>query len=58
LASATADLGAGRLVRVLDDHPLEPLGVFAVFSKGTVVPAKVRKFVDHLAAALRTPPWS
>jgi DNA-binding transcriptional LysR family regulator len=58
LSSALDDLGAGRLERVLDDHPLEPLGVFAVFAKGKVVPAKVRKFVDHLAAALRSPPWS
>jgi DNA-binding transcriptional LysR family regulator len=55
LSSASEDLAAGRLMRVLDEHPVEPLGVFAVYSKGRVVPTKVRSFVEHLAAALRAP---
>ena len=54
---AAADLAAGRLVTILDDYELEPLGIYAVYSKGKVVPAKVRKLVEHLAARLDPPPW-
>lgn len=53
---ARADLEAGRLVRILDREALESLGVFAVYSKGPIVPSKVRAFVDFLAARLRTFP--
>jgi DNA-binding transcriptional LysR family regulator len=52
-----SDLAAGRLVRLLDDHPLSDLGIFAVYTKGRFVPSKVRKFVDFLAAKLKPPPW-
>jgi len=48
-----ADLQAGRLVQVLAEYPVQALGVFAVYAKGKFVPAKVRKFVEHLAAHLR-----
>lgn len=54
---AAADLAAGRLVALLEDHPLEPLGVYAVYSKGKVVPLKVRRFVEHLAGSLQPAPW-
>jgi DNA-binding transcriptional LysR family regulator len=47
------DLAAGRLVRLLEEHPLAPVGVFAVYAKGRFVPAKVRKFIDHLASRMR-----
>jgi DNA-binding transcriptional LysR family regulator len=52
-----SDLAAGRLVRVLEAHPLADLGIYAVYTKGRFVPSKVRKFVDFLAAKLRPPPW-
>jgi len=57
LFHVASDLAAGRLVRLLEAHPLSPLGVFAVYSKGKFVPAKVRRFVDHVAATMRPPPW-
>lgn len=51
-----ADLAAGRLIQLLDGYPILPVGIFAVYSKGKIVPTKVRKFVDHLVARLRTTP--
>jgi DNA-binding transcriptional LysR family regulator len=51
------DLEAGRLVTVLDDHPVAPLGVFVLYARGKFVPAKVRVFVDHLANHLRRARW-
>jgi DNA-binding transcriptional LysR family regulator len=51
------DLAQGRLVRVLENYRVPSLGVFAVYAKGKVVPAKVRKFVDLLAARMRPAPW-
>jgi DNA-binding transcriptional LysR family regulator len=53
-----SDVAGGRLVRVLDAHPLGDLGIYAVYTKGRFVPSKVRKFVDFLAAKLRPAPWS
>jgi DNA-binding transcriptional LysR family regulator len=53
---AAADLEAGRLQQVRAGDELEPLGVFAVYSKGPVVPRKVRAFVDFLVARFRTFP--
>jgi len=47
------DLAAGRLVEILADYPVAPLGIFAVYSRGRFVPAKVRRFVDHVAERLR-----
>lgn len=55
---AASDLAKGRLVAILEEFPLEPLGIYAVYSKGKVVPAKVRKLVEHLAAQLNPPPWA
>ena len=51
--SVEDDLAAGRLVQVLEDFPVSPLGIFAVYSRGRFVPAKVRRFVDHVAERLR-----
>jgi DNA-binding transcriptional LysR family regulator len=42
------DIASGRLVRILEDHPQPTRGVYAVYMKGRVVPAKIRKFIDHL----------
>ncbi|AKU97902.1 Transcriptional regulator, LysR family [Labilithrix luteola] len=47
------DLARGNLVELLADFPLTPLGVFAVHAKGKLVPAKVRRFIEHLAKRLR-----
>ncbi len=54
---AAMDLAEGRLVSVLGDWELDVLGIFAVYSSGRLVPAKVRAFVDFLAERLRPPPW-
>ncbi len=52
-----ADLTAGRLVPVLEEWALEPLGVYAVYPKGRVVAPKVRRFVEFLTTRLRPAPW-
>jgi DNA-binding transcriptional LysR family regulator len=52
-----ADLDAGRLVPVLAQHPPPELGVFAVYSRGKLVPAKIRAFVAHLATQAKAARW-
>lgn len=52
-----ADLAAGRLHRVLDDFHDHRFGIHAIHLHARFVPARVRVFVDHLAAYLRKPPW-
>lgn len=44
------DLDAARLRTVLPAWSLQAAGVFAVFASGRLVPPKVRRFVDHIAA--------
>lgn len=48
---------AGRLTRLLADHPTGELPFHAVHLHGRRTPAKVRAFVDHLVGACATPPW-
>jgi DNA-binding transcriptional LysR family regulator len=48
----------GRLVTVLRDHTPTGAGVFAVYPATRHLSAKVRVFIDHLAAAFgEAPPW-
>lgn len=48
----------GRLVTVLRDHTPTGSGVFAVYPATRHLSAKVRVFIDHLAAAMgEAPPW-
>src|SRR6185369_1283556 len=44
-----ADLRAGRLVRLLEDHEGEPVPISAVMPSGRHVPTRVRAMVYHLA---------
>lgn len=44
-------LATGRLVELLADYAVEPLGIHAVHPMGRHVPTKVRAFIDHLAGA-------
>ena len=44
-----ADLRAGRLVRLLEEHEGEPVPISAVMPSGRHVPTRVRAMVDHLA---------
>lgn len=51
-------LAAGRLVPVLAEHEPVGAGVFAVYPATRHLSAKVRVFIDHLAAAFgEHPPW-
>lgn len=44
------DLCSGALVRLLPDFPVEDLAIYAVYPPGRHLSAKVRSFVDFLAA--------
>ena len=49
------DLRAGRLVELLPDWRIEPLGIYAVYPSRKLLSAKVRSFVDFMAEEL--PGW-
>lgn len=51
---AAADIEAGRLVPVLPDRMPTGGGIFAVYPHRRYLPAKVRVFVDYLAAWFKT----
>ncbi|WP_264158750.1 LysR family transcriptional regulator [Noviherbaspirillum aerium] len=53
-----ADLQAGRLKQVLEEYQSGEMGIYAVYSSRKHLSAKVRSFVDFLAAGLglATPP--
>ncbi|WP_323811100.1 LysR substrate-binding domain-containing protein, partial [Xanthomonas translucens] len=38
----------GRLVRVLPEHRLGPIGVYAVYASRSHLAPKVRSFIDYL----------
>ncbi|WP_205609772.1 LysR family transcriptional regulator [Noviherbaspirillum galbum] len=50
------DLRAGRLERVLEDYTSEELGIHAVYPSRRHLSAKVRTFVDFLAAEMQETP--
>lgn len=52
------DLAAGRLRVLLDEFHQHSLGVYAVHLHARFVPARIRVFIDHLAAFLRKPSWN
>ena len=47
---ASRDIEQGRLIPVLNDRILTGGGIFAVYPHRRYLPAKVRVFVDYLAA--------
>ncbi|AOY90504.1 LysR family transcriptional regulator [Cupriavidus sp. USMAA2-4] len=47
-----ADLAAGSLVRVLPDHELAPITLYAVYTSRKYLAPKVRSFIDHFSHAL------
>lgn len=52
------DLKAKRLTAVLQDYPLAPLSLYAVYASRRHVPAKLRSFIDFAAARFGPePPW-
>ena len=48
------DIRAGRLVPVLHEFETAELGIFIVYPHRERVPAKLRAFIDHLAAWFET----
>lgn len=54
---AAPALARGELLRILPDHPTRPMPIVALWPPVNPMPAKLRRFVDHLAAALKQPPW-
>jgi DNA-binding transcriptional LysR family regulator/transcription elongation GreA/GreB family factor len=52
-----ADLASGALRIVLDEFHESTLGIYAVHLHARFVPARIRVFVDHLAASFRKPAW-
>ena len=52
------DLADGRLRVVLPRHPVPATGIHAVMPGRTLVPARVRAFVDQLADYFAAPPWA
>lgn len=52
-----ADLRSGALVELMPEFKAVELGIFAVYATRKQLPLKVRRLVDFLVEALRTPPW-
>ncbi|ANF58338.1 LysR family transcriptional regulator [Halotalea alkalilenta] len=52
------DLRSGALVELMPDFHAAELGIFAVYPTRKQLPLKVRRLVDFLVDALRTPPWA
>lgn len=52
------DLAQGRLRAVLPGYRVPAGGLHAVMPVRTLVPARVRAFVDHLAGRFADPPWA
>lgn len=50
---AETAVATGRVVPLLQDHELPPLGVHALYPSGRHLPAKLRVMVDFMAKALR-----
>ena len=50
-------IASGELESVLDDYCAPELGVYAVYPARRLLAAKVRTFIDFLAAGLATQPW-
>ncbi|MBX3607371.1 MAG: LysR family transcriptional regulator [Piscinibacter sp.] len=48
------ELADGRLVRILADVPLGEYAVSVVFPNRTLMPLRLRRLIDHLAAGLAT----
>lgn len=51
------DLRAGRLVRLLPDHPAPSADVVALLGPSHARVARTQRFLDHLKAALNPAPW-
>jgi DNA-binding transcriptional LysR family regulator len=53
-----ADIAGGRLTTVLEDFPLEPGGIYALYAPNRYLAAKTRVLIDFLVARFGpVPPW-
>jgi DNA-binding transcriptional LysR family regulator len=52
-----ADLRRGDLIELLPQFPSIDLGIFAVYPTRKHLPLKLRRLIDFLAEAFRSPPW-
>jgi DNA-binding transcriptional LysR family regulator len=53
----SADLAAGRLVSVLDEHAAPPNGIYAVFPQRKHLPLRVRALIDTLKNTFGNPAY-
>lgn len=51
------ELESGLLERVLPDCPTRTMPIVAVWPPVTPMPAKLRRFIDHVAHEFKDPPW-
>ena len=51
------DIGAGRLVAVLDEMAAPPIGIYAVFAQRRHLPLRVRLFIDTLKNTYGNPSY-
>jgi DNA-binding transcriptional LysR family regulator len=52
------ELRSGALIAVLGEFAPRPLGIYAIQPARRAQPPRIRALVDHLARALRRPPWA
>lgn len=52
------DIGAGRLVPVLESYPPQDLTIHALYAPNRFLAAKTRVFIDFLVERFRHPPWA
>lgn len=51
------ELQGGGLEHVLPDCPTRTIPIVAVWPPVTPMPAKLRRFIDHVASEFKDPPW-
>ena len=52
------DLKAGRLIQLLPEYTLEPIGIYAVYPHRDHMPAKLRVFVEFLSKRCNNSSWA
>lgn len=51
------EVGSGLLERILPACPTRTIPIMAVWPPVTPMPAKLRRFIDHVASEFKDPPW-
>jgi len=50
-------LRQGKLVTILDDFELEPMGLYAIYPHRKLMPSKLRAFIDYTVDYFGSPPY-